>query len=71
MKLRLVLGLPKQDIVELIDLTGELMYRAVRLGGAPCTGLPWRWGHGWPPCSNAAEVAVNQVGYAPAVAAAD
>ena len=47
-----VLGLPKQDVIEFIDLTGELMYQAVRIGGAPCTGLPWRWGHGWPGCSS-------------------
>lgn len=26
------------------------MFEAVRLGGAPCSGLPWRWGYGWPPC---------------------
>jgi hypothetical protein len=52
-----VLGLPKQDVIELIDLTGELMYQAVRIGGAPCTGLPWRWGHGWPGCSTDIETA--------------
>lgn len=28
----------------------HLMYRAVRIGGMPCTGLPWRWGYGWPEC---------------------
>jgi hypothetical protein len=28
----------------------DLMYRAVRVGGIPCTGLPWRWGYGWPEC---------------------
>jgi hypothetical protein len=28
----------------------ELMYRAVRLGGIPCTNQPWRWGYGWPSC---------------------
>jgi hypothetical protein len=28
----------------------ELMYRAVRMGGVPCSGLPWRWGYGWPEC---------------------
>lgn len=28
----------------------DLMYRAVRIGGMPCTGLPWRWGYGWPEC---------------------
>ncbi|MDV7143704.1 hypothetical protein R3X27_13540 [Tropicimonas sp. TH_r6] len=26
------------------------MYQAVRLGGGPCTGLPWRWGYGYPQC---------------------
>ncbi len=26
------------------------MYHAVRAGGGPCTGLPWRWGYGWPQC---------------------
>jgi hypothetical protein len=26
------------------------MFRAVRLGGAPCSGLPWRWGFGLPAC---------------------
>ena len=29
-----------------------LMYRVVRLGGVPCSGLAWRWGYGWPKCSN-------------------
>ncbi len=28
----------------------ELMYHAVRIGGAPCSELPWRWGYGWPEC---------------------
>ena len=28
----------------------ELMYRAVRIGGVPCSDLPWRWGYGWPEC---------------------
>jgi len=26
------------------------MFYAVRLGGGPCTGLPWRWGYGYPNC---------------------
>ncbi|MEM0946838.1 MAG: hypothetical protein AAGK37_05500 [Pseudomonadota bacterium] len=26
------------------------MFLAVRLGGGPCTGLPWRWGYGYPQC---------------------
>lgn len=32
------------------DWIALLMFRAVRLGGGPCTGLPWRWGYGWPEC---------------------
>jgi hypothetical protein len=26
------------------------MFHAVRVGGGPCTGLPWRWGYGYPHC---------------------
>ncbi|MGI1663121.1 hypothetical protein ACRDNQ_12830 [Palleronia sp. KMU-117] len=29
---------------------GEAMFNAVRFGGAPCSGLPWRWGFGYPGC---------------------
>jgi hypothetical protein len=37
--------------VEILDTAiADLMYRAVRIGGMPCTGLPWRWGFGWPEC---------------------
>ena len=28
----------------------EAMFTAVRLGGGPCTGLPWAWGYGYPGC---------------------
>ncbi|CUK00469.1 hypothetical protein RUE5091_02134 [Ruegeria denitrificans] len=31
--------------------TAEAMHTAVRLGGGPCSGLPWRWGFGYPGCS--------------------
>lgn len=44
------LGVSPAEIVEIIDLTAEWMFYAVRIGGGPCTGLVWRWGHGWPPC---------------------
>lgn len=30
---------------------GGAMFWAVRFGGGPCTGLPWRWGFGYPDCS--------------------
>lgn len=29
---------------------GDAMYSAVRFGGGPCSGLPWRWGYGYPGC---------------------
>ena len=50
-QLAISLGLSSQEVIEMINLTADLMYTAVRLGGGPCTGLPWRWGHGWPECS--------------------
>jgi hypothetical protein len=28
----------------------EAMFTAVRLGGGPCSGLPWAWGFGYPGC---------------------
>ena len=62
------LGLPKQnviDVIDMIDLTAELMYLAVRIGGGPCTGLPWRWGHGWPPCSEGPEPGAPPAGDPP------
>lgn len=30
---------------------GQAMFLAVRLGGKPCTGMPWRWGYGYPSCA--------------------
>ena len=33
------------------SVTAEAMYSAVRFGGGPCSGLPWRWGFGYPGCS--------------------
>jgi len=33
------------------SVTAEAMHTAVRLGGGPCSGLPWRWGFGYPSCS--------------------
>lgn len=29
----------------------DAMFLAVRFGGGPCSGLPWRWGYGYPGCS--------------------
>lgn len=33
------------------DGIAQAMFLAVRLGGYPCTSLPWRWGYGYPYCS--------------------
>ena len=56
------LGLSRAEIDEIFSLTAELMFFAVRLGGGPCSGLEWRWGHGWPPCGSAAEPASDDSG---------
>jgi hypothetical protein len=43
-------GVSPGTVQTLYAAIAELMYRAVRLGGVPCSGLPWRWGYGWPKC---------------------
>ena len=40
----------KDQIEDAFNVAAELMYRAVRIGGKPCSRLPWRWGYGWPHC---------------------
>lgn len=32
-------------------LIGDMVFSAVRVAGAPCSGLPWRWGYGYETCS--------------------
>lgn len=44
-------GVTSKQVLTLYGLIGENMYHAVRLGGAPCSGLSWRWGYGYPQCS--------------------
>ena len=44
------IGLARDEVLRAFDLAANLMYGAVRMGGAPCTGLAWRWGYGWPHC---------------------
>jgi hypothetical protein len=39
-----------ETVESLYTTIADLMYRAVRVGGVPCSGLPWRWGYGWPEC---------------------
>ncbi len=43
-------GISSEEVKRLYGVASSLMYRAVRIGGLPCTGLPWRWGYGWPEC---------------------
>ncbi|MEE9589312.1 MAG: hypothetical protein V3V97_14960, partial [Hyphomicrobiaceae bacterium] len=45
-------GLSHEQIAMLYRTIADIMYKAVRLGGAPCTLLPWRWGFGWPQCKS-------------------
>lgn len=33
------------------EIIAGAMFYAVRFGGGPCTGLPWRWGFGFDQCS--------------------
>lgn len=39
-----------EEVEDIYLMVATLMYRAVRIGGVPCSGLPWRWGYGWPAC---------------------
>lgn len=43
-------GMTPLQIGNTYGTIAEAMYLAVRFGGAPCTGLSWRWGYGYPPC---------------------
>ena len=43
-------GLSDARIDQGYDLIAASMFDAVRVGGGPCSGLPWRWGYGWPQC---------------------
>jgi hypothetical protein len=43
--------LTEQQVTDVYTAISELMYRAVRVGGLPCTEQPWRWGYGWPACN--------------------
>ncbi|MEQ9693274.1 hypothetical protein [Shimia sp. SDUM112013] len=43
-------GMSDAQIDMAYRLIGSAMYDAVRFGGGPCSGLPWRWGYGWPQC---------------------
>jgi len=40
-----------ETVRQTFTVIADLMYQAVRLGGQPCSLLPWRWGYGWPNCA--------------------
>ena len=44
-------GIDDDQVAALYETIADSMYLVVRLGGMPCTGLPWRWGYGWPNCT--------------------
>jgi hypothetical protein len=48
-------GMTPAQVAAAYHLIARAMYASVRLGGGPCTALPWRWGYGWPDCSWLAE----------------
>lgn len=43
-------GFSAEEVTRIYDHLGKLMFHAVRFGGGPCTGQPWRWGYGYPGC---------------------
>ena len=45
-----IYGLDAEQIRQVYAAIAAGMFQAVRLGGGPCTGLPWRWGYGYPQC---------------------
>ena len=46
-----VYGIRPDQVESAYTTIGGAMFWAVRFGGGPCTGLPWRWGFGYPGCS--------------------
>jgi hypothetical protein len=44
-------GVSEEALRQIYRGIGDAMYLAVRFGGGPCSGLPWRWGYGYPGCS--------------------
>lgn len=43
-------GMTEAQVRLVYKAIGSAMFQAVRLGRGPCTGLPWRWGFGYPHC---------------------
>lgn len=36
-----------EEVIFIYEKIAEIVYRGVRLGGAPCTGMPYAWGYGY------------------------
>jgi hypothetical protein len=45
-----IYGLSETEVRDVYEIISEMMYRAVRVGGMPCSTQPWRWGYGLPLC---------------------
>ncbi|AXI45582.1 hypothetical protein C1J03_05750 [Sulfitobacter sp. SK012] len=48
--LYLLYGMSPEDVDFAYDAIAKAMFLSVRFGGSPCSGLPWRWGYGYPGC---------------------
>ncbi len=44
-------GVTPAAIRRAFEIIAGAMYHAVRIGGMPCSMLPWRWGYGYPACN--------------------
>jgi hypothetical protein len=45
-----VYNVEETSVREAYRAISNALFIAVRFGGAPCSGLPWRWGYGYPDC---------------------
>ncbi|MEP4036887.1 hypothetical protein [Pseudophaeobacter sp.] len=45
-----VYGVSPEVLQQAFWRLSQAMFYAVRFGGEPCSGLPWRWGYGYPNC---------------------
>ena len=43
-------GTDADSVANAYRAIADAMYLAVRLGGGPCSGMPWRWGYGYRQC---------------------
>ncbi len=50
-QLSLKFSLSEDRVNKAFSATANMMHKAVRLGGLPCSLLPWRWGYGWENCA--------------------